>query len=256
MANFRYVLSNLAVGATITLTSQDADYPSSSLVDGRPSRTSRFAAAAADDNITIDLLTAKNVDVCSIHLHNIDSGVTAIQLRSSTDNFAASDTLEATFTKRDPAFYVRLPTPVNRRYWRVKFVGTNSVPIEIGELVLGLSAALLKGAYRMEVTPRLRQIRTETAAGEEQRFSLNKFASDEFVLSFRGSKVEMDDFVNMLQQTELGAQPIVVVPDDSLDRCYLGRWLNEYTYRRDLDGKDRYHWEETFAESAFGVSLD
>jgi hypothetical protein len=76
-------------------------------------------------------------DLLSIHGHNIRPTV-APQLRSSTDNFSASDDLVSALTVDQSTFYHHeSAAPIDRRYARLKLVGTNLAKTRIGELVLG-----------------------------------------------------------------------------------------------------------------------
>ena len=63
-------------------------------------------------------------DFVGVFGHRYVEPIVAPTLRSSTDNFAASDTVEATLTIAQPAFYARLAAPVGRRYWQLRLTGT------------------------------------------------------------------------------------------------------------------------------------
>jgi hypothetical protein len=128
--------ANLVAGKTLTSSSEDSRYPRENISDGFPNIPFRFATAAANDQITVDLGSSTQVTFCSVHGHNIDSGVTAIQLRKSSDNFSANDVLVVTMTKATPSFY-DASFDQTERYWRLRFVGTNGDPLSIGEWVLG-----------------------------------------------------------------------------------------------------------------------
>jgi hypothetical protein len=261
MGNLLYVVTNLIDGATITVSSEDANFSKANLYDGKPGRPFIFATAAADDTITIDFGSATQWNSVSIHGHNIDAGVTAIQARSSTDNFAASDDLEITFTKRNPAFFGQPSSTVNRRYARIKFVGTNGNPIQIGELVFGLTATPTKNPTpASEETERRRQIRNQTSAGEVSVINLTDFPEREKSLRFRGTKSELDDLrENIWEATNHGADPLVIVPNDDETEVLHGRFLNDMGIRRitriGLSTTWFYEWSIDFRESSFGVTV-
>ncbi len=258
--NLLYMLTNLIDGETITPSSENALFPKENLYAGFPSRTFRFDAAAADDQITIDFGAAETPTIVSIHGHNIDSGVTAIQLRASTDNFSGSDDLVGTFTKRDPAFY--LVCSGSYRYWRIKFVGTNTGgPIEIGELFFADTATLsLDPRHHMEMTELRRQIRNRTRGGEMSVVNLSDFKEKDVRFYFRGSFTELEDIRDSLwDATEHGANACVIVPNDSRPEVIFGHLRQELgitrIYSDPTAGKEVHEYVMAIRESAFGASL-
>lgn len=262
MADLLYVVTNLIDGATITVSSEDSFFTKDHLYDGKPGRPFKFASAAADDTITVDFGAATQWNFVSIHGHNIDSGITAIQVRSSTDNFSASDDLEITLTKRNPAFYGQPSATVNRRYMRIKFVGTNTAaPIQNGELIVGVTATPT-GALRVESEEleRRRQIRNETSAGEISVINLTDFPEREKGWIFRGTKSALDDLrQNMWEATNHGADPFVIVPNDAETEVLHGRLRNEMGVNRlsqiGASSTWAYEWRVDFRESSFGVTI-
>jgi hypothetical protein len=261
MSELLYIKTNLLSSATVTTTSADSLFPKTNLYDGYPSRSFRFAAIAVDDNITIDLGAAATVDFGSLHGHNIDSGITAIELRSSSDNFASVDTLRATMTKRNPAFYSQLAASVSRRYWRFKFVGTNGVPIEIGEAVLGLAGTLTRNPMMpQEVFERRRQIRNITRAGEISVVNLTNFPDREVSHTFRGNKTQMDDIrQNLWEGTEHGANPVTIVPNSSESEVMFGLLRQSMTQtrigRESNSGEWLYEYELVHKELPFPITI-
>ena len=260
MADLVYAITNLIDGATITVSSEDSIFTKDHLYDGKPGRPFIYAVAAADDTITIDFGAATQWNLVSIHGHNIDSGVTAIQVRSSTDNFSASDDLEITLTKRDPAFWGEPSSTVNRRYARVKFVGTNTGgAISIGELFFGLQATPDKNPrVEEEEIERRRQIRNETSAGELSVINLTDFPEREKGWIFRGTKSELDDLrQDIWEATNHGADPLVIVPNDAESEVLHGRLRNELGINRLSRAGSGwfYEWRVDFRESSFGVTI-
>jgi hypothetical protein len=261
MADLLYAVTNLIDGATITVSSEDSNFAKANLYDGKPGRPFRFASAAADDMITIDFGAATQWNFVSIHGHNIDSGVTAIQARSSTDNFSGSDDLEITFTKRNPAFYGQPAATVNRRYARIKFAGTNGSPIQAGELFFGVTATPDKNPrVEEEELERRRQIRNETSAGEISVINLTDFPQREKGWIVRGLKSELDDLREAIwETTNHGAEPLVIVPNDEEAEVLHGRLRNELGVNRlsriGTSTNWLYEWRVDFKESSFGVTV-
>lgn len=247
---------NLLDGATITPTNEDALFPKANLYANRPSRPFKFSAAGADDRVTIDLLSAKSVDVVSIHGHNLDSGITDVHLRSSTDNFAASNDLEATITVATPTFYGLLSSPVSRRYWRVRFSGTNGNPISVGELVLGDSTQFtVDKRLPYEIRYRRRQIRNQTRAGELHVFNISDFEERVYQLSFKpGTDAAMEQVRDSIYQaTGGGATPLVYVPDDTREEVIFGHVDNAWEVQRLFTAL--YQHQLIISELPMGVSV-
>jgi len=261
MANLLYVVTNLLDGSTMSSSAEDALFPRANLYDGFPSRPFKFAVAGLNQVIITNLGSAKSVDFCSIHGHNIDSGITAVQFRSSTDNFSSSNDLEATFTVRTPAMYVRLSAPKSRRYWGLQFVGTNSVPVQIGEIVLGLADTLtVEPRHEIETRERRAQIRNRTSAGELSVVNLTDFATKELIMTFRGSYTALEDVRDSLwAATDHGADPCVIVPSDDRPEVHFGHFQGELPISRlfasATAAKELYEYELTFQESAFAVAI-
>lgn len=255
-----------ASATTITSTSADALFPLTNIVARRPGRPFIFAAAAADDYVTLDLGSALSVDFCSIHGHNIDAGVTAIRLYSSASALGASataGTLQATFTKRDPAFYTRLGAPVSHRYWRVSFIGTNTAaPIEIGELSLGLVSTPTTRMPRHDrtMTERRRQLRHQTRAGQLTVTNLTKFTEKEWGFNFRGNFDDVEDIRdNLWAAAAHGGRPVVVVPDLSRPEVSYGTLGEDFSvpriYANTNSSAELYDYSLTLEESAFNVVI-
>jgi hypothetical protein len=260
MATSTYFLpsaDNLLDGAAITVTSENALYPKANLYDSRPSRPFKFNAAAADDSVTIDLGSATDVDFCSIHGHNIDSGITAIQLRSSTDNFSASDDLEATMTKATPTFYEKLSAASNRRYWRVKFVGTNTAAaIELGEVVLGEVTAFTRNQREgFDIQYRRRQIRNTTRAGELHVYSITDYEERIVQLQYKPNSAAAFEQVrdSIYQATDGGETPLVFVPDGDREEVIFGRINNTWDTQRLFPAL--WSHQLIIAESPMGVKV-
>lgn len=147
--------------------------------------------------------------------HNIDPAI-AVQLRSSTDAFGAVDTLEGTATKQRDAFAMALTSGNrDRRYWRVKFSGTNSAAIELGELILTEYRTLSTAArYPLRISYLERQSRAFGTA-----YSLSQRPERTLDLEYEHSTLadyqEMRD--ELLFRVRGRLYPIVIIPDDQVD---------------------------------------
>ena len=165
------------------------------------------------------------VDFASLHGHNLDPLV-VVELRSSTDGFSGSNTLEATLTKRRGAFYGKLASVVCRRYWRLKFVGTNSAAIYLGEWVLGAAYALAQPpGYPFAVELLAPQIRVPLPYGAPAVYGVGltvQPASLGLSFGFNGDAA-LAEFQREVFERSLDGSPLVLVPDDSKPEVYLVR---------------------------------
>ena len=247
--------------STYSSSSEDSNYPVENVGDGITGNPFKFSSAGTDDTITIDLGSSQSATFVSVHGHNIDSGVTAVQLRKSTDNFAANDVLVATLTVSSPTFFATF-TSTSSRYWRIKFVGTNSDPIEIGELGLGVHSALATGANQIKITsleiealfPQNRQSgslvpQVTTAALTTHRQRVVTLGLRTFLFTQR------DTVEGWLVTTSGGAEPFICVPDDDDVVVVHGRLPERVKWQR-AEGANQFQTTSvTIEEDSFSIKL-
>ncbi len=233
-------------GASLTSSSADANFPVTNLQGDYVWKPFRFNAAGTNDSITVDLGSAQSVGFSSIHYHNVDSGVTALQLRRSTDNFASSNILVGTFTVAEPSMYLNFAS-VSTGYWGLSFVGTNANPIIVGKWVLGVESSLTEeqlsswsiGYEQAQVSPRPG---VPINLADQQRRSLD--------MSFIAkSDAAVDEVVTMLRDSKYGAEPLVIVPDSNESSVYYGRVPSTHSIQRTSGG------QENSARSLYRYSL-
>lgn len=95
------------------------------LRDARP--YTFWKPTANPSTVTVDSGSAKAVDYLWIYGHNLGSTGCTVELRKSTDNFAANDVLVDTHTPVDDKPILRVLSSYTSRYHRVRFI-TGSVP--------------------------------------------------------------------------------------------------------------------------------
>jgi hypothetical protein len=136
-------------------------------------------------------------------------------------------------TRSDPSFYTRLPSPVNRRYWRLKFVGNNTVgAIKLGEVVVGLASVVNVDptiAGGIDTAHERPQIRQRTRSGDTQVYNLTDFEQRTVEIEFRSTRTNLEQIRDSIfRATGWGATPLVFVPDSTLPTvlfCKIpGRW--------------------------------
>jgi hypothetical protein len=155
------------------------------------------------------------IDTLVICGHNIDAVIT-VQLRSDTDGtFSANEVLEATLTQHVPSFYVVLVAPVYRRYWRIRFAGTNTSAYRFGEAILGASTAPLE-MFEAPILWRPSWDRrwTKTDSGKRFGYKRSKLKRRYPTFSFHYvSQALYDDAMAIWDRAEGGTYPVVVIPD-------------------------------------------
>ena len=111
--------------ATPAASTTAAGYDVLNLRDGRP--YTFWQPTAIPATVTVDCATTKAADYCVIYSHNLGTKGCVVEVRKSTDNFAANDVLVATATPTDDKPLLILFTSTTSRYWRLKFT-TGTVP--------------------------------------------------------------------------------------------------------------------------------
>lgn len=83
--------------------------------------------AAMPATVTVDCGSSKTADSLAVYGHNLFTTGCTIEVRKSTDNFAANDVLVATHTPTDDKQFVVQFTSTSSRYWRLRVL-TGSAP--------------------------------------------------------------------------------------------------------------------------------
>lgn len=224
---------NLITTATLSQSgTADANFPLSNLKSEFGWKMFRYAAAGADDTITADFGSAKQVTFCSIHFHNLDDAIN-VELRTSTDNFAANDALATTLTKNSPTFFSE-NINATIRSWRLKFVGTNASPIYIAKWVLG-ARSILTRMQRNGWQWSLRMPQAEGPSGLQVNQSLWEVRSVDLPF-FYETIAERDEVHDMLTDSKWGEDPLVVVPDSEENVALYARAPNVWEIQRQIGG--------------------
>lgn len=126
-----------ADGVVITPTSEVSTLPAENVAHEHRALPWRTGASTATESVTFDLGAAAAVTAAIILDHTLTAGDSTIQLRGSTDNFAASNVLVATFTYA-ASVMAAIFASASYRYWR--FIFTKSAAGEsrdVGRIYLG-----------------------------------------------------------------------------------------------------------------------
>lgn len=140
--SLKFLSSNLIEGATITPSTENAQYPASNLLDHR--RTKTFRSTSNSDNIVIDLGGAESID----HFAIVDNwqngfGITAITIEANGTDvwtspaFTTTVTLDTTFGVGIKAF----TSAQSYRFWRIVLTSTLGY-CEIANMFLGAASTI------------------------------------------------------------------------------------------------------------------
>ena len=158
-------------------------------------------------------------DTAALFGHNLD--VATCELRTSTDAFAANDVLWNAPTIYKPSFYYSNTTKQTASYFRVKFPGTNSAPIGVGELYLGQRLALMRKPGWPRV--RVREDLVRPLPWRAYAISDDPMREVEFPFDYFGT--EWDEARDRVwARSRNGLHPMVVIPNDTDPTvCIFGR---------------------------------
>jgi len=158
-------------------------------------------------------------DTAAIFGHNLD--VATCEFRTSTDNFAANDVLWNAPTIYKPSFYYSNVTKQTAPYFRVKFPGTNSAAIGIGELYLGQRLALT----RKPGGPVVKVVEDLVRPLPWRAFSLADDPVREVQLPFDYFGAEWDQARDLVwARSRNGLHPMLIIPNDTDPAvCFYGR---------------------------------
>lgn len=194
--------------------------------------------------------------VTSVHGHNLGVGA-ALNLRASTDNFAASNVDIATPIMAQPAFYKTF-SAVNYRYW--KLLTTSQAvgdPIWMGEWALG-HATTLGEAMRWGWRLIHRQPRTDVRMSPSGQLYTRQEAyrpSRDLAMSFIAStEADRDEMLeSVIRASEQADEPVIMVPDTSDEVVIHGR-VSESSIPVSKDPGPTWAYGVTLAEDTFPVA--
>lgn len=111
------------------------------LLDWRP--YTKWQPTALPATVTVDCGSAKSADYCVVWEHDLFTQGATLEVRGSTDNFSASDVLEATVTPTDNKPFLLEFTSASYQYWRIRITGT-TMPT-LGVAAIGVALEFPKG---------------------------------------------------------------------------------------------------------------
>jgi len=121
--------NNFTDGIVTASTTAALPFHADNLWDWRPYTWWKPTALPA--TVTVDCLTAQAADYWFVYGHDLFTQAATIELRGSTDNFAASNVLVDTLTPISNAAFARTFTSTSFRYWRIRITGTTMPSLAI-----------------------------------------------------------------------------------------------------------------------------
>lgn len=161
----------------------------------------------------------EHIDTAGVFGHNLD--VATCEFRTSTDNFAANDVLWNAPTIYKPSFGYSASSKVTAPYFRVRFPGTNSAAIAVGEVFLGQRLTLARKPDFPTV-----KVREELARPLPWRaYAIADDPVREVVFPFRYFSTQFDEARDKVWgRARNGLHPTLIVPLDTDPKVWiLGR---------------------------------
>lgn len=121
--------NRFADGTPVASTAADGDFDAKNINDFRP--YTWWQPTVLPATITIDCGPAKAADYCVVYGHDLGAQGATLEVRYSTDNFAADDNLAATITPTDDKPFLLTFTEQTKQYWRITITGTTMPSLAI-----------------------------------------------------------------------------------------------------------------------------
>lgn len=134
------------------------DYAVANLTDWRP--YTWWQADVLPATVTVDCGAAQAADYCAVYGHDLGTQGATLEVRYSSDNFAADDNLAATITPSDDKPFILTFSSQSARYWRARITG--SAPPSLAIVAIGA---------RLELPRRLRTGFDPTARSPQGKFN-------------------------------------------------------------------------------------
>ena len=219
---------NKTDSATLTASTENADFPVSNLQNFIPSKVWKTGIQETDEYIVFDLLTAQTVTACIIYNHNFDETETAIKVQGNSSNSWGSPAIDETLTYA-PTTLFKAFTGGSYRYWRVTFTKANTTDVKsIGRVFLGdcIEAEVDFDGYALAVND---LSNAERAIGG-QIYTEQKEQFRNLDLSLTGKDNATKEAVETMYETNGKHTPVFVQVMDSSP-------LNEVLYMRLTDNQ-------------------
>ncbi|RPH38302.1 hypothetical protein EHM92_00025 [bacterium] len=251
-----YLATNLITSAaTITPSTEDTAYPRANLYDKQAARVFK-GTSLTSLTILIDFEASVQADTISLINHNLTASA-VLSLKAGSGS--PPSTVVATPVYRQHDLWKAF-TAVSARYWLLTITDSNSVAIQIGQLLIG-NRTVFPRARRIGESYRPAQKRNtisgETYAGVLWNYHL--FERREFNPSFRVSSAAELAVLTALDASVFGnVYPFVYIPDASGVDVYYVRKEQDYQPQEigRLSGLELAHdYQMTLVEESRGLEI-
>lgn len=132
--------TNLIGDATLTETSQNAEFPAENVQSQQISKVWKTLGLVATETLVMDFGTAVNVGAFMVAGHNFDGTETNVKIQGNASDSWGSPTVDEAMTVLVGKPFKAEFTPDSHRYWRLTFDKANAADIrDIGRLFIGLT---------------------------------------------------------------------------------------------------------------------
>lgn len=198
----RFWWNNLidVVGTTFTPTSEVSTLPVENIANEFRTRVWRTGTSVADENVVIDLGSAKEVTSIILLDHTLTSGDSAIAIQGNASDSWGAPSVNESLTYAAGTI-IKTFTGGTYRYWRLKFTKASSgVSRDIGRVFLGTYLAPTDSPDYDGYDERLEDLSRKTKARSGQTWTdqLPQFATLNISLS-RFGQTDTDNIKTMLE---------------------------------------------------------
>lgn len=211
MANIVFASDNLAVGSTITLSSEESNHPKARLTDYYMWKQCWLNAGTG--NIVIDLGSAKAVQCAALIHTNLTSGMTIGIQGNASDSWGAPS-YDETITYKERNQVKIFSSAETYRYWRFTFGGGSLSNVKIGQIFLGpIFQPEINFGYNYSRQKARAQVSNATPFNVRRTYTLGQ-KQDTLTLPFKPPRADLESIEEMWDEDlQGGALPCLVVPD-------------------------------------------
>ena len=248
MSDIEYLVNNESDSAVINVSSENANFPSSNILDIRLSNVFKFTGNTSE-HITFTFTAATSID-CIAMATNLTASATVQILGNTTDSWGApAVTIDITETGNKTIF--ESFTSNSYQYWRVTFAdASNSDNIQIQRLVLGTKSTLPCPSEQPKL--RLTTTGTNNISNSGQVYGIDGYVFRTYDLRWQNlTEAEKTKVESLLTNFEVG-KPFFIDPLTAINEdphyMILGK-RNVVLTHRYLSGLNKYSVSIPFREA-------
>jgi len=215
---------NLAVDATLTASSANANYPVANVIAlpiSKPWRTT----GDTSESLLMNLGSAKAFDLVAIVGHNLTSAATITFSAGTTD--ACSD-YSTPITWREKTAFKLLSATQTYQYAKITIADAANTYtwLQIGYVVLGAKVSpLWNFAYGWQYAAEYENLETESEYGAPHVYEL--FNRTRLTLEYQNiSRAHMAELTALVHALRRNVTPLFLVPDSAVNDGYFGRFIS------------------------------